>query len=158
MAEAKVKARTLYLNFAESKNRQLGYKLDDLFYGMADRGYLDTMLKNVDAVTPEQVNAAIKRHLQAENLKLIITTNQSEAERLANDIASNTGITAKTQAEYNIPDPVPDDKQDILKRDEHWKQYPLGISRERIHIVPAQQMFENAAIPGVTAATAAGAQ
>src|SRR4051812_46916128 len=61
VAKAKIKARTLYLNYAESKGRQLGYKLDDIFYNMSAVGYLDTMLKSIDAVTPEQVNAAIKR-------------------------------------------------------------------------------------------------
>src|SRR5436305_3114181 len=39
VALAKVKARTLYLNYAESKARQSGYRLDDLFYNMRDHGY-----------------------------------------------------------------------------------------------------------------------
>jgi hypothetical protein len=148
IAEAKVKARTLYLNFAESKDRQLGYRLDDLFYGMSDRGYLTTMLRSVDAVTPEQVNAAIKRHLQTANMKFLIVTHGDQAQRLATDIATNANVVSKTQAEYNIPDPVPPDKQDILRRDAEWKAYPLNIPRERMTIVPVDQVFETAGMPG----------
>jgi zinc protease len=150
VAEARIKARTLYLNFAESKDRHLGYLLDDVYYGMRDRGYLETMLRNVDAVTPEQVNAAIKRHLQTANVKFLIVTHVDQAERLASDIAGDSNVVGKSQAEYNIPDPVPPDKQDILHRDEQWKAYPLHIPRDRIRIVPVDQMFETAAIPGIS--------
>jgi zinc protease len=147
VAEAQIKARTLYLNFAESTDRQLGYRLDDLFYGMSDRGYLTTMLRNVDPVTPERVNAAIKRHLQTANMKFLIVTHADQAQRLATDIATNANVVSKTQAEYNIPDPVPADKQDILRRDAEWKVYPLNISRDRISIVPVEEMFETADLP-----------
>lgn len=149
---AKNKARTLYLKYSESKGRQLGYKLDDMFYGMADRGYLDTMLKNIDAVTPEQVNAAIRRHLQLENVKYVIVTNESEAERLANDIANNTNVVSKTLAEYHITEPIPPEKQALLAQDEEWKKYPLNIPRANIRIVKSSELFETAEIPGVTTA------
>jgi zinc protease len=142
VAEAKIKTRTLYLNFAESKDRQLGYALDDHFYGMTNRGYLETMLKSVDAVTVDQVNAAIKRHLQTANMKFVVVTNASEGDRLASDIASGVNVTSKTQAEYNIPEPVPADKKHILERDAAWKQYPLNIPRDRIRVVPVERLFE----------------
>lgn len=151
VAEAKVKARTLYLNYAESVSRRLGYRLDDLFYGMRDRGYIDTMLKSIDAVTAEQVNAAIKKHLQSENLKYIIVTNQSEAAKLADDIANDRDVNNKSLEEYHISEPVPPEKQEMLAQDEQWKKYPLHIERERIRIVPAAQMFETTAIPGISA-------
>jgi zinc protease len=146
---AKVKARTLYLNYAESIGRQLGYKLDDAFYSLPN-GYLDTMLKSIDAVTPEQVNAAIKKHLQLANAKYVIVTNQSEAEKLANDIATNSNVVPKTPEEYHIATPIPPDKQALLDQDKQWAAYPLGISRENIHIVKADQLFESAGIPGIS--------
>ncbi len=146
---AKVKARTLYLNYAESIGRQLGYRLDDAFYSMQN-GYLDTMLKSIDVVTPEQVNTAIKKHLQLANAKYVIVTNQSEAEKLANDIASNSNVVAKTPEEYHIATPVPPDKQALLDQDKQWAAYPLGIPRENIHIVKADQLFESSGIPGIS--------
>ncbi len=157
VAAAKTKARTLYLKYADSKSRQLGYRLDDLFYGMADHGYLTDMLANLDKVTPEQVNAAIKKHLQSENADYIIVTNESLAEKLADDIANNTNVTPKTLEEYHISQPIPPDKQKMLDQDKEWIATPLNIPRSNIHIVKAAEMFETTAIPGVMpAATAAG--
>jgi zinc protease len=146
---AKQKARTLYLNYADSKGRQLGYRLDDMFYGMKDHGYLTDMLANIDKVTPEQVNAAIKKYLQVANLKYVIVTNESVAQKLADDIASDTNVVSKTREEYHISEPVPPEKQKMLAQDEEWKAYKLNIPRENITIVKAEQMFETSAIPGV---------
>jgi zinc protease len=145
VAEAKIKARTLYLNYAESASRQLGYRLDDLFYGMRDNGYLVEMLRRIDAVTPEQVNAAIKKHLQSANLKYVIVTNESVASKLADDIANNANVQGKTLAEYHIAEPVPPEKKEMLARDEQWKAYPLNIKRENIRIVKTEELFETSA-------------
>lgn len=147
VASAKVKARALYLNYAESLSRQLGYRLDDMFYGMKDNGYLEQMLTKIDAVTPEQVNDALKKYLQAENLKFIIVTNESEGEKLANDIASGTNVVSKTLAEYHVSEPIPPEKKAMLEQDEQWKAYPLNLSRENIQVVKAADMFETAGEP-----------
>jgi zinc protease len=141
VAEAKVKARALYLNYAESLSRQLGYRLDDMFYGMKDHGYLQTMLSSIDAVTPDQVNAAIRKYLQKDNLKYVIVTNESLASKLADDIAAGSNVTPKTLDEYHIAEPIPAEKKKMLEQDEEWKAYPLNIPRANIHIVKAADMF-----------------
>jgi len=148
VAQAKIKARTLYLNYAESLSRQLGYRLDDMFYGMKDHGYLQEMLTRIDAVTPEQVNAAIKNNLQSENLKYIIVTNESLASKLADDIAAGTNVTPKTLEEYHISEPIPADKQALLQQDEQWKAFALNIPRDKIQIVRAADMFESSTTAG----------
>ena len=145
---AKQKARTLYLNYADSKARQLGYRLDDMFYGMKDDGYLQDMLANIDKVTAEQVTTAIRKYLQVANLKYVIVTNESVAEKLADDIVGDTNVVSKTRAEYHISEPVPPEKQQMLAQDEEWKAYKLNIPRQNITIVKAEQMFETGAIPG----------
>ena len=145
---AKQKARTLYLNYADSKGRQLGYRLDDMFYGMKERGYLQDMLANIDKVTAEQVNAAIRKYLQVADLKYVIVTNESVAQKLADDIATDTNVVSKTREEYHISEPVPPEKQKMLARDEEWKAYKLNIPRENITIVKAEQIFEASAIWG----------
>lgn len=147
---AKNKARTLYLKYAENQSRQLGYRLDDLFYGLRENGYIQGMLKNIDAVTPEQVNAAIKKHLQVANMKYVIVTNEKEAAKLADDIANNTNVVSKTRAEYHITEPVPPEKQALLARDEQWKAYALNIARGNIRVLRSDQLFETTAIPGVS--------
>jgi len=149
VSAAKQKARTLYLNYAASKGRQLGYRLDDMFYGMKDHGYLTDMLANLGAVTTDQVNAAIKKYLQVANLKYVIVTNESVAQKLADDIASGSNVVSKTREEYHISEPVPPEKQQMLAQDEEWKAYKLNIPRENITIVKAEQMFESSAAPGM---------
>jgi hypothetical protein len=72
----------------------------------------------------------------------VIVTNASEGEQLANDIANNTNVTNKTLAEYHITEPVPPEKQEMLKQDDEWKGFPLNIPRAKIKVVPASQMFE----------------
>jgi len=146
---AKQKARTLYLSYADSKGRQLGYRLEDMFYGMKDHGYLTEMLANIDSLTAEQVNAAIRKYLQVANLKYVIVTNESQAQKLADDIASDTNVVSKTREEYHISEPVPPEKQKMLAQDQEWKAYKLNIPRENITIVKAGEMFETSAIPGL---------
>ena len=146
--QAKVRARTLYLDYAESLSRQLGYRLDDMFYGMKDHGYLQEMLAKIDAVTPEQVNAAIKKYLQTKNLEYVIVTNESLGDKLADDVASGSNVTSKTLAEYHISEPIPPEKQKMLEQDETWKAFPLNIPRENIRVVKAADMFEDAGMAG----------
>ncbi|HSB76774.1 MAG TPA: pitrilysin family protein [Terriglobales bacterium] len=148
VAAAKIKARALYLNYAESKSRQLGYRLDDMFYGMADQGYLQQMLARIDAVTPQQVNGAIHKYLQAQNLDYVIVTSAAQGEKLANDIAADNNVHSKTPEEYHIPQPVPPDKQKMLDQDRQWAGYLLNIPRDNITVVKAAEMFETAAQPG----------
>jgi zinc protease len=143
VAGAKVKARALYLNYAESVSRQLGYRLDDMFYGMREQGYLEQMLARIDAVTPEQVNAAIKKYLQAQNLDYVIVTKEADGEKLANDIANDTNVQSKTLEEYHIAQPVPADKQQMLDQDKQWAAYPLNIARANITVVRAADMFQS---------------
>jgi len=152
VADTKIKARTTYLKFAESLSRQLGYQLDDMFYGMKDNGYLQQMLSRIDAVTPEQVNAAIKKYLQAENVKYIIISNESGADKLADDIVNGTNVVSKTLAEYHISEPIPPEKQKMLQQDEEWKKYALNIPRANISVVKAAEMFETAGEPQASAA------
>jgi zinc protease len=147
----KVKGRTLYLNFAENGERRVGYALDDAFYGMRENGYLDQMLRAIDAVTLEQVNAAIKRHLQVRNLKYVIVTSEETGKQLADDIANNTNAQAKTMAEYHIAEPVPPEKEEMLQQDKEWLAYHLNIVAEKIKVVRSQQLFETAEIPAAGA-------
>ena len=154
-ALAKNKARVLYLSLAETGSRLLGYRLDDSFHGL-EPGYLDGYLENVEAVTCEQVNAAIKKHLQAENLRYVVITSAENAPKLADEIARGGVAWGKAPAEYQIDVKeeggvkvyeVPEAKLELLRRDAVWAYYPLNIPRDRIKIVPAEKMFESSALP-----------
>ena len=62
------------LHFAETTAARLGYAMDDRFYGLDGDGHLARFRRMMDELTLEDVNAAIKRHLQYDNLKIAIVT------------------------------------------------------------------------------------
>ena len=155
--QAKLEAGALSLQHVEDIDRELAYRLDDAFYGLGKHGYYTDLLKNISEVTADQVNAALRRNLQAGNLRYVITTSEAYGQKLANDLVSNSDCKAKTAAEYQIPSPVPTEKQALLDQDEQWIAYPLGIKPNNIHVVRSDQMFETAGIPGLGGPPAEGA-
>lgn len=153
--QAKNKAKVLYLSLAETGSRLLSTRLDDEFYG-TQPGYLEGYLKNVDGVTCAAMNAAIRKYLQAENMKYVLVTSKAMAPKLVEQIAGNAPAWGKPPADYQIDSKqeggekvyvVPERKLNLLQRDAAWAYYGLDIPRERIRIAPAEKMFETAAIP-----------
>jgi zinc protease len=152
---AKNKARVLYLSYAENVDRLVGYRLDDDFYGLAP-GYLEQYLARIDAVTPEAVNAAIRKHLQVQNLEYVLITDQGLAEKLPDDIAADRNALGKSLKDYQLDSEerggtkywlVSTERLEMLRRDVLWEAYRLNIPRSNIHIVKADQMFETAGLP-----------
>jgi len=137
---AKDKARILYLNLAETAGRLLGYRLDDWFYGMLDRGYMDTYLKQIEAVTAEQVNAAIRKYLQAANLHYVVVTDEATARKLQEELPTGKNAQGKTAEEYQVPSP--EKKQAILGMDKLWSDYPLDVPPSNIRLVQAKELFQ----------------
>lgn len=149
---AKNKAKVLYLNLAETGSRLLGYKLDDEFYGMSEHGYLDEYLQAIDRLTPGEINTAIRKYLQAENLKYVIVTNEEWANRLKKDIAENRNARGKNFKEYNIDFTVsngdtlwqfPKNKMEVVQKDKVWETYWLDIPSENIEVARSSQLFED---------------
>jgi zinc protease len=153
--QARNKARVLYLSLAETGERLLAYRLDDAFYGMSP-GYLEGYLKNIDGVTCAAMNAAIRKHLQARNLKYVVVTSAEMAPKIAAQIAANQPAWGKPPADYQIDSKddggektyvVPERKLQLLQRDAAWAYFGLDIPRERVRIVPADKLFETFALP-----------
>jgi zinc protease len=147
---AKNKAKVLYLNLAENSDRLLGYKLDDDFYGLK-KGYLDQYLEAIDRLSPEEINAAIRNHLQWKNLKYVIVTNEEWASRLKEDIANNRNAKGKSFTDYNIDSTYvngervwqfPLSKIEIVQMDKVWEGVWLDIPADRITVARSTQLFE----------------
>ena len=66
------------LHYAPTTMERLGYALDDRFYGI-DGSHLETFRRRMDEVTRDEVNAAIRKHLQYENLQIVIVTKDAKA-------------------------------------------------------------------------------
>ena len=151
--QAKNKAKVLYLSLAETTGRLLAYRLDDEFYGL-ESGYLEDYLERVEAVGCSEMNAAVRKYLQAENLKYVIVTDDDVAPKLAEKLAAGRAAWGKEPADYQIDVKeeggqkvytVPETKLDLLRRDAAWANYWLDISKVRI--VPAGKLFETGALP-----------
>lgn len=153
-AEAKVKAKVLYLSLAESAERLLASRLDDAFYG-SEPGYLASYLQSIDVVKCSDVNAALRRHLKPELLQYLVVTNAAEAQKIAAGAAALTPVYGKDPGEYQIDVKqedgkklylVPEGKLDVLRRDAVWAREPLNLRAEDIRIVPVEQVFETPAL------------
>jgi hypothetical protein len=105
--------------------------MDDRFYGIDGEGHLARFRRMMDELMLEDVNAAIKRHLQYRNLKIAIVT--GDAANLRALLASD----APTPIDY--PTPKPDA---IMAEDREIAVVPLALAAERVEIMPVDQAFE----------------
>jgi zinc protease len=81
VASSKEFLRNYVRTWGTTLNRRLGYAIDDAFYGIPAPGYLQSLPAAIDRTTPEQVNAAIRKHLQAGNYHLVVITQGADAFR-----------------------------------------------------------------------------
>ncbi len=117
------------LHYAPTTMERLGYALDDRFYNI-DGSHLEKFRKMMDEITLADVNAAIKKHWQYGNMKIVIITN--EAAKMKDALVNNT------PSPINYTSPKPDN---ILAEDKEIISFPLDIKRESVKIVPVAELF-----------------
>ncbi|TAH37067.1 MAG: insulinase family protein [Planctomycetota bacterium] len=122
--------RKYILHFAPTTAERLGYAVDDRFYGL-DEPHLQRFRRMLDAITLDEVNAAIRKHLQTENLVIAMVT--EHADEMKQKLAGG----APSPITYPAPKP-----QEILDEDQAIASWPLNIIAANITIVPVDQMFE----------------
>jgi zinc protease len=117
------------LHYASTTSERLGYALDDVFYGLKE-SHLTKFRRMMDELTLADVNAAIKKHWQTADLKIVAVTQNAAAfaDALTTDAASP--IT------YSSPKP-----DEVLTEDKVISTFPLKISREKIRILPVTELF-----------------
>ncbi len=119
------------LHFAETTAARLGYAMDDRFYGLEAEGHLARFRRMLDELTLEDVNGAIKRHWQTDNLVIAVVT--GEAASLRSVLASG----AATPITYATPKP-----DSILAEDRIIEAWPLDLSENRMTAIPVAEAFE----------------
>ena len=119
------------VNYGTTISNRIGYALDDIFYGMPDPGYLASIRPELDKLTLEGVNAAIKKHLQYDNMWVVFITNDAEGlkKMIVNDEPSPKA--------YSEPTP-----QEVLDEDKLVEVYPLNVPEENVVIVDINEVFE----------------
>jgi len=128
--------RKYVLHFAETTSARLGYAVDDRFYGIDGEGHLERFRRMMDELTLADVNAAIQRHLQYENMKIAIVT--GEAERLKEAIVAD----APSPMEYGSPKP-----QAILDEDRAISEFPLNVAAEDVFVISVDDIFQRGSAP-----------
>jgi len=121
--------RKYILHYAPTTTMRLGYAIDDKFYGIKG-SHLENFRIALDNMTVNDVNSAIRKYLQYDNLQIVIVTN--EAEKLREDLLANTPSPIK----YVTPKP-----DVVLKEDLEIANYPLAIQPENIKIVNIRDLF-----------------
>ena len=114
--------------YVQTASRRLGYAIDSRFYGTGF--YVDEIQTRLAALSVDTVNAAIRRHLQFEDLGIAIVTSDAEAfrDRLVAGEPSPPTYNAAVGEE-------------ILREDEQIVSYDLAIDAERTRVVPVEEMF-----------------
>jgi zinc protease len=119
------------LNFEQTDLRRLGYAIDDRFYGL-DGSYLASLRKRIQGLTLEEVNGAIKKHVDLSRLKVAVATH--DAAKLRKE------MLAGTPSPITYPVPKPDA---VLTADKVIERFALGIEGETdVKVVPVTQLFE----------------
>jgi zinc protease len=116
--------------FATTTSDRLGYAIDDRFYDIPE-GHLARFRTMMDELTLEEVNAAIRKHLRADDLVIAMVT--ADADALKQALVSD----APSPIDYGeIPKP-----EEVLRQDKEIERYPLGIRAENVVVVPVDEMF-----------------
>lgn len=118
------------LHYAPTTMARLGYALDDMFYHI-DGSHLKNLRTITPGLTREEVNRAIRKYLQFENMKIAIVTPRAE------DLKEALVSDRPSPIEYSTPKP-----DEILDEDKLIMEYPLHIRAADVRIVPVEQMFK----------------
>ena len=111
------------LHFAPTTEERLGYAVDDRFYGL-QAAHLAQFRRMMGELTLEDVNAAIRKHLQYANFKIAIIT--GDAERLKQALVSET----PSPVAYESPK-----SSALLEEDREIASFRLGIRPENVRVV-----------------------
>jgi len=121
---------TKYVNvLTKTKNAQLGYAIDSLYYGIPD--YNSYIKNGIAKLTVDQVNAAIRKHLRADRIQIVAVS--ANAEQLKKQLVGS----GPAAIEYNSAKPA-----DILAEDKLVEKLDLGLRPEDVQIVPVADVFQ----------------
>jgi len=131
VAASKQFLRNYIATWSTTISRRLGYAIDDAFYGIADPGYLRSLRAKIEATTPEQVNAAVRKHLQARDMYLVVITADAEAFKQKLLSGAATPITYAGER-----------SEELLAEDRIIASLPIPVKERDITIIPIDQVFE----------------
>ena len=111
--------------YIQTPEKELGFLLDSEFYGR--KNYIKELDGLLEKVTLEQVNDAIEKYLQTDNMDIVIVTDDSEAKPLAESLKTNkpSPMSYSNQIKEGLPD-------EVLAEDKEVAVYPLNVKSVKI--------------------------
>lgn len=119
-----------YVNIlTQTKDAELGYALDSRYYGIPN--YNEYMKTALSKLTLADVNAAIKKHLTSNKMRVVMVT--KDAEGLKKEIIENKpGMIS-----YASPKPA-----DVLAEDKIIGTFPIAVKAADVTITPVDKVFQ----------------
>jgi zinc protease len=119
--------KNVYLMTA-TQDQQLGYALDSKWYGTGE--YTAYMREQLQKLTADDVNRAVKKYLSAKNLSFVIIT--QDAAGLKESLLADGFSPIK----YEAPKP-----KDLMDEDQVIGAKKLAIQPEKVRITPVDAVF-----------------
>lgn len=121
---------TKFVNvLTKDQEAQLGYALDSRYYEIPN--FIEYVRAGLQKLTLDDVNRAIKKYLQAENVKIVVVTKDAEAFKQA-------ALSGKpSPIHYTSPPP-----KEILDEDKVIESFKLNFNPKRAEVVPVEQVFQ----------------
>lgn len=119
--------------YAQSPDQQLGYLMDSKMYGR--KNYIEELGGLLSKLTLSDVNSAIKKYMQIDNMKITIVTDVSEAESLAASLKENLSspMSYSNIVKAGLP-------KNILEEDAATENFKLNV--KKVTIVNSKDTFK----------------
>jgi len=131
--------RTYLLNYtklyAQTLSERIGWQMDSHYYGYKD--FLAETQNRLSKLTQEDVNRAIKKYLNFNNISIAIIT--EDAESLKDALVANTPSPI-SYANPNMP-------KRILEEDLVIQTFPIDVKPKKVRIALASDFFQKKGIP-----------
>ena len=119
--------------YIQSPDEQLGYLMDSRMYGREN--YIKELGSALGKLTLDDVNKAIKKYMQIDNMKITIVTDVSEAEALAESLRNNSPspMSYSNLVKAGLP-------EDVLNEDAATENFRLNI--KNVTVVDSKDTFK----------------
>ena len=119
--------------YGQTPEEQLGWLMDSRYYGR--KNYLQELDALLSKLNIDDVNRAIRKYWQVENMFVTIITDVSEAEALMKSLKENlpSPMSYSDIVKSGLP-------EEVLKEDKEIANYILNI--KSVKIIPSEETFE----------------
>ena len=119
------------VNYGSTISRRLAYAIDDEFYGIRGGGFLTSIRPGLASLSIDQVNDAISRTLQYDNMHMVFITNDAEGmkQMLLSGVPTRIGYNSEQSADH-------------MAEDDLIANFPIPVTEENITIIDIDEVFE----------------